>query len=351
MTSSIILVILMGFAVAVIGTGLMRQYALQRNLVDVPNSRSSHSSPTPRGGGVAIVTAFFASLLALDYLGFIDSRVLGALLVGGGATALVGFIDDRANLRVSVRIGVHLLATIWVLIELGDIPERVLANWGLHGVWIGDLAVLLILIWATNLFNFMDGIDGLAGSEAVFVGGAGALLNWYHGGMPGLTAAMLSLAAACVGFLRWNWPPARIFMGDVGSGFLGFTLAVLGFASSQHGAMAIEVWAILSGVFLVDATVTLLSRIVRGDRWFEAHRLHAYQILVSRWQAHLPVTLSGHHSQFVLAAAVGPDCRQLPGTCDVVFGHRVAAPSANCFIPWRWPRSSLKPKRLNPVLI
>jgi len=104
-------------------------------------------------------------------------------------------------------------------------------------------------------------------------------------------AAMLVLAAATLGFLIWNWPPARIFMGDVGSGFLGFTVAVLGLAASRHSAMPIEMWAILSGVFFVDATVTLLRRIVRGDRWFEAHRLHAYQILASRWKAHLPVTV------------------------------------------------------------
>jgi Fuc2NAc and GlcNAc transferase len=290
MTSGMILVVLMAFVVAVIGTGLMRRYALHRNLVDVPNMRSSHASPTPRGGGAAVVLAFFASLWLLACVGLVDYRVLSALLIGGSMIALVGFIDDRWHLRASVRLGVHLAAAIWVVIVLGGIPERALANWGLHGVWIGGMAALLTLIWATNLFNFMDGIDGIAGSEAVFVSGAGALLNWHQGGAPGMTAAMLCLAGACLGFLRWNWPPASIFMGDVGSGFLGFTLAVLGLASTQHDTVPIEVWAILSGVFLVDATVTLLRRIARGDRWFEAHRLHAYQCLASRWQAHSPVT-------------------------------------------------------------
>jgi Fuc2NAc and GlcNAc transferase len=102
---------------------------------------------------------------------------------------------------------------------------------------------------------------------------------------------MMALGAATLGFLVLNWPPARIFMGDVGSGFLGFSLTVLALAASRHGAVRIEVWAILSGVFLADATVTLLVRIVRGDRWIEAHRLHAYQILSRRWQAHLPTTV------------------------------------------------------------
>ena len=290
MTVSVVLVALAAFVIAITGTGLMRQYALQKNLVDVPNARSSHASPTPRGGGIAIVTGFFASLLLLAYLGLIDRRMSGALLIGGGATALVGFLDDRRHLRASVRFGVHLAAAIWVLIVLGGIPEPALANWGMHGASIGGLIALLTLIWATNLFNFMDGIDGIAGSEAVFLSSAGALLNWHQGGAPGLTAAMLSVGAACLGFLWWNWPPARIFMGDVGSGFLGFSLAVLGLASSRYGAVPLEAWAILSGLFSVDATVTLLRRLLRGDRWFEAHRLHAYQKLAGLWQAHLPVT-------------------------------------------------------------
>jgi Fuc2NAc and GlcNAc transferase len=171
------------------------------------------------------------------------------------------------------------------------VPESALANWGLHGAWIGGFIALLTLVWVANLFNFMDGIDGIAGSEAVFVSGAGALLNWSRGGSVGLTAAMLCLAAASLGFLRWNWPPARIFMGDVGSGFLGFTLIVLGLAANQHGTIPFEVWGILGGFFFVDATVTLLTRMARGDRWFSAHRTHAYQWLARRWRAHLPVTL------------------------------------------------------------
>jgi Fuc2NAc and GlcNAc transferase len=291
MTSSIILVALTAFSVALIATGLMRRYALQRNLIDVPNARSSHASPTPRGGGVAIVFAFFVAALLLTFLGLLDTRLSGALLVGGGAMALVGFLDDRRHLRASVRFCVHLAAAIWVVTLLGGVSETALDNWGLHGLWTGRLFVVLTLVWTTNLFNFMDGLDGIAGGEAVFVSGAGAWLNWHEGGAPGLTAAMTCLAATCLGFLRWNWPPARIFMGDVGSGFLGFSLAVLGLAASQKGMLPIEIWAILGGVFLVDATVTLVRRLARGDRWFEAHRTHAYQNLARRWKAHLPVTI------------------------------------------------------------
>jgi Fuc2NAc and GlcNAc transferase len=291
MSSGVILVVITAFVIAVVATGLVRRYALERNLMDIPNLRSSHALPTPRGGGVAIVVAVFIASLLLAFLGLMDPSLLGALLIGGSAMALVGYLDDRRHLRASVRFGVHLAAALCVVILLGGIPERALAHWGLHGVWIGGVIAVLTLIWITNLFNFMDGLDGIAGSEAVFVSGAGAWLCWYHGGAAGLTAAMVCLAAASLGFLRWNWPPARIFMGDVGSGFLGFSLAVLGLAASQKGIFPIEVWAILGGVFLVDATVTLITRLIRGDAWYHAHRTHAYQHLARRWKGHLPVTI------------------------------------------------------------
>jgi Fuc2NAc and GlcNAc transferase len=272
-------------------TGLVRRHALRNVILDIPNARSSHSSPTPRGGGLAIVMAFMSALVVLTFAGLLQIHVAFVLVAGGGAVAATGYLDDRRSLPASVRICVHIIAATLAVFVVGGIAQQTLRSIGLHGIWTGALLGVMALTWSTNLFNFMDGIDGIAGSEAVFVAGAGAMLNWGYGGDSGLTAAMLVLAAATLGFLIWNWPPARIFMGDVGSGFLGFTLAVLGLAASRHGTVPFEVWAILSGVFLVDSTVTLLRRIVRGDRWFEAHRLHAYQNLARRWQAHLPVTV------------------------------------------------------------
>src|SRR3984885_11627635 len=261
---------LVAFLFAWFATGLVRRHALRHAILDIPNTRSSHATPTPRGGGLAIVIAFMGGLVFLASMGFLQLNLAFVLAAGGGAVALTGYLDDRKTLPASVRICVHIAAVTLAVMVLGGITEQTLRNIGLHGIWAGSLLGLMALTWSTNLFNFMDGIDGIAGSEAVFVAGAGALLNWKSGGDGGLTAAMVVLAAATLGFLIWNWPPARIFMGDVGSGFLGFTLAVLGLAASRRSDIPIEVWAILSGVFFVDATVTLLSRIVRGDRWFEA---------------------------------------------------------------------------------
>jgi Fuc2NAc and GlcNAc transferase len=292
MKPNLIWIVAGAFGVSLIATDLMRRYALQKNLIDVPNSRSSHALPTPRGGGVAIVLAFFLALLEIDYVYQFDLKILAAMLAGGGAIALIGFLDDRRTLPAGLRFAVHFVAAVSVVLLLGGIPEAALVNWGLHGALIGMPIAVLTLMWVANLFNFMDGIDGIAGSEAVFILLSGAWLNWHQQGDPELTAATLCLGAASAGFLIWNWPPARIFLGDVGSGFLGFTIAVLGLVISQHTSVPVEAWAILGGVFVVDATVTLFKRVLRGDRWFEAHRMHAYQHLSRRWKSHRLVTFS-----------------------------------------------------------
>jgi Fuc2NAc and GlcNAc transferase len=278
------------FIVAWLATGLARRFALRHAILDIPNARSSHINPTPRGGGLAIVAAFSAALVMLVFAAGFPINIAFALIAGGGAVALAGYLDDRRALPASVRICVHAIAAVLAIIAVGGVTQPTLQHMGLHGVWAGGLLGLVAVIWFTNLFNFMDGIDGIAGSEAVFVAGAGALFNWRFGGDGALTASMLVLAAASLGFLIWNWPPARIFMGDVGSGFVGFSLAVLALAASRHSIVPLEAWVILGGVFLVDSTFTLICRAARGERWFEAHRAHAYQILASRWRAHLPVT-------------------------------------------------------------
>lgn len=279
------------YVLAVVATELVRRHALRNAILDIPNVRSSHAAPTPRGGGLAIVVAYTIALAWLVFAKILRVDVAFVLIIAGGAVALAGYLDDRRSLPASTRICIHIAAAIIAVMVLGGVTDQTLEGVGLHGIWAGGLVALIALTWSTNLFNFMDGIDGIAGSEAVFVAVAGAAINWACGGDNGLTAAMIALGAATLGFLILNWPPARIFMGDVGSGFLGFNLIVLALAASRHSAIPIEVWAILGGVFLVDATVTLLRRIVRGERWFEAHRLHAYQILARRWQGHLPATV------------------------------------------------------------
>jgi Fuc2NAc and GlcNAc transferase len=271
-------------------TGAVRRHALRNAMLDIPNSRSSHATPIARGGGLAIVLVYLAALLLLWLFGMLEAAAIAAFGGGGVLVAVVGYMDDRKALPASVRFAVHVLGAGWVVAYLGGFADAWLRSFGLHGVAVGSVLAVFSIAWMTNLFNFMDGIDGIAASEAIFVACAGAFLGWRHGAEVGVIMAMLALAGASAGFLVWNWPPARIFMGDVGSGFLGFTLAALGIAASAQGALPIEVCVILGGVFVVDATVTLLRRVLRGDRWYEAHRAHAYQRLARRWNAHLPVT-------------------------------------------------------------
>jgi Fuc2NAc and GlcNAc transferase len=272
------------FALAVPGTLCVRVVAIRRGLMDHPSQRSSHTIPTPRGGGLAIVAAQFVGLLVLHLRSYITLPESIALMAAGGAVALVGFLDDRRSVAASVRFMVHLAAAIVVVAMIGGVPAR--------APWMGQLLAILGIAWVINLFNFMDGIDGIAASEAIFVSLSAAGMIFVLNGDVGLVGSFGALGMASMGFLVWNWPPARIFMGDVGSGFLGFMLAALALLASRRNVIALQVWPILGGVFLVDATVTLIRRMVRGDRWYEAHRMHAYQHLARVWGGHSAVTLA-----------------------------------------------------------
>lgn len=283
----------------------VRRYAIRSSLLDIPNDRSSHTTPTSRGGGVAVGLTWGLALVLLMVLGIIDLWVGFALLGGGAAISLVGWVDDRRRLSARVRAAVHFLAAGWAVWCLGGLPVVLVGDHVLSIGWLGTLLAVVGVVWLTNLYNFMDGIDGLAAGEAVCVGlvGGGLLLA---AGAHGLAAAALALAAASGGFLVFNWPPAKIFMGDVGSGFLGYAFGVLALASERVGAVPLVVWLLLLAVFLVDATVTLIRRVLACERWYEAHRSHAYQRAVQAGYSHRRVTLTILGINVLLAlAAVG----------------------------------------------
>lgn len=272
------------------GTGRYLRYALSRGILDVPNARSSHRKPTPRGGGLAIVAAAMAGFIALAGARTISPYLLAALLGGGMVIALVGFLDDRRKLGAHWRLLGHACAAVWLVAALGqgNGMEGPSTDPFIHlGLW-GDALAVLYVVWMVNLTNFMDGIDGLAASECAAVALGGCALVLAAGARPG---APLVLAAACAGFLVWNWPPARIFMGDAGSGFLGFTLAALSLESGTRSLDLFWGWVILAGVFVADATLTLLRRMLRRERFYEAHRSHAYQHAAAGF-GHRRVTLA-----------------------------------------------------------
>jgi Fuc2NAc and GlcNAc transferase len=284
-------VALLALLVSVLLTGAARRIANTRGLIDHPNERSSHQAPTPLGGGVAIFVVATGTLAALTALGKF-SLVNFVVLAGGGAiVAAVGLVDDWRLLSTHVRLATHFLAAAIAVLCLDGLPPinvgGVLISFG----WLGYPLGILGIVWSLNLFNFMDGIDGLAASEAAFVAVAGWWVLAFAGGNTDVPLAALALGGACCGFLVWNWPPARIFLGDSGSGYLGYSLACLSIISARDNAVALSVFVILGAVFIVDATVTFVRRIARKERYDVGHRTHGYQRLARRWGNHRAVTL------------------------------------------------------------
>lgn len=266
-------------------TELIRRYTLKKNLIDTPNERSSHTIPTPHSGGLSIVVTFFVAVIFVDFL---PSELLIAIIGSGSVIAVIGFWDDLNHISAKWRLLVHFVASFWVLYWLGGIAEFQILNYTINTGIFGLVLVAFLLVWLLNLFNFMDGIDGIAASEAIFVSCGGAYFSWLYG-FDGLTIISLLLAASTMGFLILNWFPAKIFMGDVGSGFLGLMLGVIAYANILEGG-SIWVWVVLLGVFLVDSGITLLRRLIRGDKWYEAHCSHAYQHAARKW-GHKRVTI------------------------------------------------------------
>lgn len=265
-------------------TELARRRAIAAGRHDVPNERSSHERPTPRGGGIGLaVTLLVCTPLLLG-----REPLALALAAGGAVNALSGYLDDRVSLSARVRLLAQAiagcgLATAWGWSALALAPGIVLP------ALLAPLFVVLFAVWMTNLYNFMDGIDGIAGSQAVTASLTLSALSFaHHQHFIGLFG--LAIAGASAGFLTRNWPPARIFMGDVGSGFLGFVFAAYALIGVRGGAFGLAAVAIVLSPFVVDATYTLLRRALRRKRLWQAHRSHAYQRLARRAGRHLPVT-------------------------------------------------------------
>lgn len=271
-------------------TWFLRRYALAKNVLDIPNARSAHSVPTPRGGGLAFVFSILFSIPILNYFSVLTSDGSVALVSAGFFIAFLGFLDDHGHVSSLWRLIGHFFASTLALYWIGGLPTIHIFSWVLPAGVFSNVLTVFYLVWLINLYNFMDGLDGLAAVEAISVCGSMALL-YALCGQGSLVIIMLVLMMSIAGFLCWNFPPARIFMGDAGSGFLGFILGVL---SIQAGTNALEFfwsWLILLGVFIVDATFTLFRRLVNSEKLYEAHSTHAYQYASRYFNRHLPVTM------------------------------------------------------------
>lgn len=322
-----------GLVMAWLLTRWMRQYALAADLLDHPNERSSHTRPTPRGGGVAIVVTCLLLVLVLAALGLLAWPLAVAALGAGGLVAVLGFLDDRSSLPARWRFLGHLAAAVWVLAWMDRVPPVPLFGQVVDLAWAGPLLGGLFIVWMINLFNFMDGIDGIASVEAITTTLGGAWLWWLAGAGNGWVLALV-FAACVAGFLVWNFPPAKIFMGDAGSGFLGLMVALLALWCGQAAPALFWAWFILVGCFMVDATTTLVRRVRRGERFFEAHRSHAYQYASRRLGGHLPVTLAcgAINVLWLLPVASAVALGKLDGALGVLLAY---APLVALAFRWR----------------
>jgi UDP-N-acetylmuramyl pentapeptide phosphotransferase/UDP-N-acetylglucosamine-1-phosphate transferase len=263
-------------------TYLIRAVALRHKIIDIPNERSSHVTPIPRAGGLAIVLAWYIGIAVLFLMNFIDRNLFFALLSGTLLT-IVSLIDDLIGLKPAIRLFFQFVTAIIAFIFLGGLRQLIIPGIEMNYLFIVYPLAIIGMVWFINLFNFMDGVDGFASLEAITI----CLVIYFLSG----SIINLILIACISGFLFWNWPKAKIFMGDVGSTQLGFILVVLGIYFHNSYQFSILNWIMLSSPFWFDATLTLFRRWRNGERLAEAHRKHAYQRIVQAGFSHLKVNI------------------------------------------------------------
>lgn len=287
MIEHLLLLILIAISISFITNYLLIQWGHHLALVDEPNHRSSHTFPTARGGGLGILMGFLAAgivLLLLTSMTYPYAVLLVLSAIIGG----LGLYDDFGHCPAIIRLIFHFLVIGIFLITIYHSVTPFL-NPILY--YLSFIFALFAGVWLINLYNFMDGIDGLAAIETIFVACAAILSLMLTHQNSAITPLLFILAASTIGFLFWNKPPARIFMGDVGSGFLGFIFAGLIIYSVYFHQIHLTSWLLWLSIFWVDSTYTLLVRLVTKQRFFAAHRSHAYQILARQFNSHKKVTL------------------------------------------------------------
>ena len=321
------MIIIVSLALLVASAFITRQLVMNSHRfsqMDIPNERSSHFTPTPRGGGLSFVATSIVGFLLLTLNSTIDRADLLALCCAGIIVAIAGHLDDRQKISgATIRLGFHALGSIIHIVGIGFPSQISLFDRTIDTGIIGSILGVLYLVWLLNLFNFMDGTDGIAAIEAIFVCIAGAILNYHVLSDINFSAPSIILATSTFGFLLYNWSPAKIFMGDVGSGYLGMVIGGLSLMAAKQQHELLWVWIILLAVFVSDATVTLIRRLLRKQKPHVAHRSHAYQHLAIRFNSHSKVALIvlSINVVWLLPIASLVANKQLAGTTGVVVAY------------------------------
>jgi UDP-N-acetylmuramyl pentapeptide phosphotransferase/UDP-N-acetylglucosamine-1-phosphate transferase len=256
---------------------MIMRFAIRNKMTVIPNERSLHNIPTPKGGGIAITLTWYAGITILFFSGVIERNLYFAML-SGIALAIVSLVDDIKGLSPSVRLIVHFLTAILAFYFLHGLRPLVMPELNFNYNFIIYPLAIIGMVWFINLFNFMDGVDGFASVEVIAISAVLFIMSWN---------VITVLLIACVGgFLCWNWPKAKIFMGDVGSTQLGFILVVLGIYFHNTFEFSILNWIMLTSPFWFDATLTLFRRWRNKEKLSEAHRKHVYQRIVQAGFSH-----------------------------------------------------------------
>ena len=319
--------IILSLALLLVSAFITRQLVVNSHRfskMDIPNERSSHLTPTPRGGGIAFVAASLVGFLLLLLNSELARADLLALCCAGAIVAIAGHLDDRQKISgAMVRLIFHALGAIILIVGIGFPSQISLFDRTIDTGIIGSILGVLYLVWLLNLFNFMDGTDGIAAIEAIFVCIAGAILNYHVLSDINFSAPSIILATSTFGFLLYNWAPAKIFMGDIGSGYLGIAIGGLSLVAAKQQHELLWVWIILLGVFVSDATVTLIRRLLQKQKPHVAHRSHAYQHLAIRFNSHSKVALIvlSINVVWLLPIASLVANKQLAGTTGVVVAY------------------------------
>ncbi len=278
-----------------LATYFIKNYAIKKSLVASVNERSSHTTPTPHGGGIAISLTWFAGLIYLYFINSIETGLFYALLLGS-IISIVSFFDDIYELSPKLRLAVQASVAIAGIYSLDGFDTLTFGFFNIENPIITNIFAFFMIIWFINLYNFLDGINGYAGSQAVFLALAGfALFGGDH---------FLVLAVAVLGFLFWNFNKAKIFMGDVGSTLLGYNIAIFTIYYANEEPSNLWIWVILFGVFWFDATLTLVRRKLNDEQLSQAHKKHAYQRLTQSGWSHYKVTNYSIGLNLILFAVV-----------------------------------------------
>jgi len=262
-------------------TYFIKNYYIKNAILDEVNERSSHTVPTPHGGGIALAITWLVGLGYLYFTSQIEADLFYALSVGV-IISVVSFFDDIYELSAKLRMIVQSVVAMLGLFCLGGFESLEFGLFSIENQIITNVFAFLLIVWFINLYNFLDGINGYAGSEALFLAAAGFLL--FGGGH------FLVLGVAVLGFLYWNFNKAKIFMGDVGSTLLGYNVAIFTLYYANQESTNLWIWIVLFGVFWFDATLTLVRRKLNGEKLSQAHKKHAYQRLTQAKWSHFKVT-------------------------------------------------------------